>query len=146
MEIRQLITIEAILIVQPSTIYYGANTCWWTHDSSHLSVTASPPAQSVPSGRSLIEKGLGRRVNPGSIPTDPRGGVLFETDDIEGFFASAKANVSFYGKHGLRAFIAAHHLNSFLNHYDQRPYCSPNWAEYNDAIDRYDEHQNKRGK
>lgn len=143
MKIRELISIDDVRAAKPKMIFYGANTCWWTHDPNHLRVNGrfGPPPRQDAIGSSIIVpyRPERRTVNPGSIPTDPRGGVLFQTDDIEGFLKSAEANVEHYGKHGLRAFIAAHHANSFLSDADPRPWCSDNWDEYNDAIDQYDE-------
>lgn len=116
MEIIERVTLEQVREAKPAMIYYGANTCWWTHDPNHLSRTT----------------GVG-------LPCDPRGGVLFETDDIEGFLKAAERNAQHYGRHGLRAFMAAHHLNCILSLSEPRPWCSPDWLEYNEALDALDQ-------
>ena len=95
-------------------IFYGALTCWWTHDNAHLG---------------KLETG---------IPCDPRGGVLLQTDDVRGFLQEAKDNTERYGKHGLRAFMAAHHDNCQVSETDERRTCMRTWDEYNDALDRLD--------
>ena len=147
-------TIAEVQAARPEHIYYGANTCWWTHDFRDVSHTPAPSEREILRVAEMfransltkagpIEPFLERarkalQTAPG-LPCDPAGGVLFYTDDIDGFFQSARVNESHYGKHGLRAFMAAHHSNSFkgsaagLEHW-----CSPNWKDYNDALDRLD--------
>lgn len=111
MLIVENITLDQVRAAKPEMIFYGANTCWWTHDPNHLNTLRT------------------------SIPTDPRGGVLFQTEDAEGFLRNAIANTQYYGKHGLRAFIAAHHQNCVISLDDPRPWCESEWQAYNDAID-----------
>lgn len=115
-------SIADVRAAKPSTIYYGANTCWWTHDPKHL-----------------------RRLPPTrhGLPCDPRGGMLFETDNVEKFLSCAEAATEHYGRHGLRAFIAAHHDNCRTE--DGRPWCAESWEHYNAAIDRLDARHAKGG-
>lgn len=114
MHIVERITIDQILDQHPAMIYYGARTCWWTHDPSHLcSVDGTP----------------------NGLPCDPRGGVLFQTDDVAGFIRSAQEHSESYGKHAFRAFMAAHHLNCQVSATDPRSTCGTSWDEYNDALD-----------
>lgn len=120
MEIIERITLEEIRKAKPVMIFYAANTCWWTHDPAHL----------------------GTLPGKHPLPCDPRGSVLFQTDDIEGFLKAAENNLTHYGKHGLRAFMAAHHLNCVVSLSDQRATSAEGWDEYNDALDRLD----RRGK
>lgn len=110
------ITLAEVRVAKPDTIFYGAMTCWWTHDPTHL-------------GRTVGEHGL---------PSDPRGGVLFQTEDVEGFLRCAEEDPGFYGRHGLRAFMAAHHLNCRRAEDDSRPWCMGTWDEYNEALDALD--------
>lgn len=115
MEILECITLDAIRQARPEMIYYGAQTCWWTHDPAHLC------------------------THPQSgLPCDPRAGMLFQTDDVEGFLWKAQQNAEAggYGKHGMRAFMAAHHQNCVVSLTDQRSTCGTTWEEYNDALDR----------
>lgn len=116
MEVIENITIEDIRNLKPAMIYYGANTCWWTHDPMHL----------------------GRTAGEYSLPCDPRGGVLFQTEHVEGFLKAAEDSATHYGKHGLRAFIASHYLNCVLDLQTLRPWAGTTWNEYNEAIDRLD--------
>lgn len=125
--ITRTITLEDIRAAKPEMIYYGANTCWWTHDPEHLSSTAG-----------AVNRATGRTM---SLPCDPRGGMLFQTEDVEGFLRSAEEHADAYGRHGLDAFMAAHHLNCQRSREDQRPWCMPTWDEYNDAIDASQEAQ-----
>lgn len=99
---------------QEAMIFYGARTCWWTHDPRHL----------------------GRL--PGVIPCDPRGGVLLQTDDVQGFLEAAEKNVTHYGRHGLRAFMAAHHANTQVGEHDERRTCFETWEPYNRLLDELD--------
>jgi len=98
-------------------VYYSVNTCWWTHDINHLC------------------------LQPGTqLPCDPRGGMLCEAP-IDDFIAQAEANPSHYGKHGLRAFMAAHHENCQVAWNDPRRTCLRTWDEYNDLLDALDASQ-----
>lgn len=116
MEVIEKITIEEIRQAKPKTIYYAVHTCWWTHDPTHLSKTPDSYG----------------------LPCDPRGSVLMMTDDVEGFLKAAENSSFHYGKHGLRAFMASHHLNCIESLISMRPWCEPTWQEYNNAIDRLD--------
>jgi hypothetical protein len=111
-------------------IYYGANTCWWTHRAEDFTT--------VPEGR------------PGAgLPCDPRGGVLFQTDDVEGFLAAAEANAEHYGRHRLKAFEAAHHGNVLATHPRAGvfgfPTCFRTWEPYNELLDERYGKPNARG-
>lgn len=105
-------SLETIRLLKPAMIFYGANTCWWTHDRAHLC------------------------VKPGSgLPCDPRGGMLLQTDDVEGFLRSAEDSAEHYGEHGIRAFLAAHHQNCVVSRTNRASTCFPDWAEYNRILD-----------
>lgn len=121
----QRITLEVILASKPRTIFYGANTCWWTHDPNHLGNTRDFPSRS---SRTSDETGPG-------LPCDPRGGVLLQTDDVEGFLRSAQENADHYGPFGMDTFLAAHHLNcvAVQAHFfgdTEAPWCFRTWDEY----------------
>ena len=105
------ITLEQVREAKPEMIFYGALTCWWTHDPAHL----------------------GRLDN--GIPCDPRGGVLMQTHKPEEFLMSAEEHPEHYGKHGLEAFMASHHLNCVLSAFDHTPTCFEGWDEYNRILD-----------
>ena len=92
-------------------IYYGMRTCWWTHDGNHL------------------------RELPSGIPCDPRGGVLMQTDDIEGFLKAAEDNPDYYGRNGLRTFMAAHHMNCRVAMRDFRHTSAETGGEYDAQLD-----------
>jgi hypothetical protein len=152
MWIVEQITFEQVRMAKPEMIFYGANTCWWTHDPRHLSQT--PPASEA-EVRSIAETfrlnsdrkdapleeflERARRSSAHRLPCDPRGGMLFQTDDVEGFLNAAVQNATHYGKHELRAFMAAHHQNCILSLDNPRPWCAREWQSYNDALDRLDQ-------
>ena len=104
-------SLDEVCAAMPKMIFYGARTCWWTHDASHLG-----------------------RLD-GGIPCDPCGGVLYQTDDITGFLKSAEENIAHYGKHELRAFLAAHHRNCVVSVEDPRSTCFESWDDYNRILD-----------
>lgn len=106
-----LITMEDVRSAKPTMIFYGANTCWWTHDPDHLGRTDS------------------------GLPCDPRGGMLFQTESVEKFLNAAELNAEHYGRHGLMAFMAAHHQNCVKAKEDRTPWCFSAWEEYNRILD-----------
>ena len=109
--ITKRVSLQDVRDAKPKMIYYGALTCWWTHDPYDLCHLTN------------------------GLPCDPRGGVLMQTDDIEGFLRSAEANPAHYGRHGLDAFMASHHKNCLVSLADVRSTCFETWDAYNDAID-----------
>lgn len=90
-------------------IYYGYQTCWWTHKVRHLD------------------------TNTSGLPCDPRGGVLLETVSVDLFLSRALSNPAHYGKHGIKAFLAAHHENTIALY--GRPWCWKKWELYNCLLD-----------
>jgi hypothetical protein len=123
--IQKIVTLEQVRAANPKMIWYGANTCWWTHLAEDLREASR----------------LGRQA----LPSDPRGGMLFETINVEAFLRAAEESPDHYGKHGLAAFMAAHHRNCLIGRAvtdsvivlatSARPWCMPTWQEYNEAID-----------
>jgi len=111
--IIKAITLEQIIALAPPMIYYSTLTCWWTHDRLHL-----------------------QRHPVSKLPCDPRGAPLYETKHVMEFFRQArlKAREGVYGKHGLDAFIAAHHLNCLISETNRSSTCFTTWAEYNQII------------
>ena len=112
-----IITIQDVRDAKPDMIYYGALSCWWTHDPNHLC--------RLPNGK-----------GGHTLPCDPRGGVLMQTDDVEGFLKAAENNPGHYGRHGIKAFEAAHHLNCIVSEKDKRSTCMRSWEEYNIMLDK----------
>lgn len=107
------VTLQDVLDAKPTTIYYGANTCWWSHRDEDL--YEHPRC---------------------GLPCDPRGGMLMQTDDADGFLKSAQDNADHYGKHGLKTFMAAHHSNMVVSKEDRKPTCFKTWDEYNAVLDQ----------
>lgn len=68
------------------------------------------------------------------LPCGPRSEMLLETDKPLDFIAQAEANPTHYGKHGLRAFVAAYHGNLIVES-NKRPTSFDSWDQYNEAID-----------
>jgi len=111
------VTFAGLKKKHPAKIWYGAQTCWWTHRR-----------------KDLCHDGHG-------LPTDPRGGVLFQTTSVQGFLRQAENDPSQFGEHGLRTFMAGHHANCHVSVKDKRSTCFESWADYARAInltDRYD--------
>lgn len=106
------ITLPQVRAAKPKMIYYSVGTCWWTHDENHL----------------CRHLGMG-------LPCDPRGSVLMETDKPERFLTTAQENAEHYGKHGMEAFMASHHLNCVVSAEDRRSTCFTSWSEYNRIVD-----------
>ena len=106
MEIVENVTLDDIRKSKPSMIFYGANTCWWTHDPDHLGHTVATKAEIRRTAEnfrlnSLAKAGpiepfmeRARKAHAQGLPCDPRGGVLFQTDEIEKFLQSAENNVN----------------------------------------------------
>lgn len=108
--IKVVTTWEDVKAAAPETIWYGFNTCWWTHRNSDL------------------------RTKDNGLPCDPRGGMLLMCDAAD-FFAQAEANPAHYGKHGLDALVAAHNDNCVVSFRDFRQTCLEHWTEYNELLD-----------
>lgn len=109
------ISLEEIKAAKPATIYYGVNTCWWTHRAEDLRTL--PPREPGRSG----------------LPCDPRGGVLMMGDAMD-FLANAESQPEHYGRYGMAAFMAAHNDNCVVSVEDHRSTCLRTWAEYNELI------------
>ncbi len=110
--VRKKTTLEDVRNAKPKKIYYAVNSCWWTHRAEDLAT----------------------RTDNG-LPCGPRGSVLMETGDVEGFLALAEDNPEHYGKHGSDAFMAAHQDNCVLRG-TEKPWSAQGWQAYNDALDR----------
>ena len=152
MEIIQIVTFADVRRAKPETIWYAARTCWWTHDPAHLSTLPPTWTELAEFAKNLSEKRRAAGEPVGDLftdarnmyrglPCDPRGSVLMMTrkGDGEGFLKAAERSSAHYGKHGLRAFMAAHHRNCIESSTSPRPWSATDYDEYNDAIDRFDE-------
>ena len=91
-------------------VCYAVHTCWWC--------ILSDNPYSLPPDHQL--------------PCDPRGSVLMQ-GELGKFLEAAKANPDHYGKHGLKAFMAAYHGNLLTD--DGRPTSLERWAKYNEILD-----------
>lgn len=142
MVIKENVTLEQIRALKPKKIFYGANTCWWTHDPNHLGSVKASPGEIAAAAKMFGTTAKAVR----GVPCDPVGGVLFETENVEEFLKAAEDKTEHYGKHGIRAFMAAHHSNCFaaplqftLPPIHELPhFASQSWDEYNEALDRLD--------
>lgn len=94
-------------------LVYGAMTPWWF---------------------------VGERLpyqNKSGLPSDPRGGVLFQIDKPNGFrefLQTAMDSPTHYGKHGLEAFALAYHGNIVVKD-TGKPTCLDSWEHYNAVLD-----------
>lgn len=111
-EIVIITDIDLVRADEPEMVYYGAQSPWWTHRAMDL------------------------RTGPNGVPCDPLGGVLLQTDKVDGFLRNAEENAVHYGRHGLLAFIAAHHGNCVTSYKRHGITALPEWDDYNDALDR----------
>ena len=105
-------TIKALAGVS-SRLVYAAQTCWWK---------VGDPIY---------------KCSDSSLPCGPRGEMLLETDNPLGFIEQAEKNIQHYGKHGIRAFVAAYHENIVVAH-NCLPTSFNSWDKYNDIIDKHD--------
>lgn len=64
-----------------------------------------------------------------TIPTDPIGHIITEDNFPERFITQSVMNPYFFGKHGLKAFMQAHHQNT-------KDFFSNKWKAYNDYMDK----------
>lgn len=103
-------TIADVRAAHTQIIYYGALTCWWSDEPTPY-----------------------RTRGKYQLPCDPRGGVLMETRNVEGFLKDAEANPEYYGRHGLAAFELALHGNVLAD--NGLPTCFEGWDQYNDLLD-----------
>ncbi len=112
-EIKGEITLEDArrLAASAKMSYFGAVTPWWTFQDSHL-------------------------CNPGGVPTDPRGGVLYQSDKPLEFLAAAENNPCHYGKYGLRTFLLAYHGCVVVKDGPKAGYptCLKDWDEYEELL------------
>jgi len=90
-------------------LVYAMNTCWWK---------IGDPIYS----------------HPGSgLPCGPRGEVLLETDDPQGFLNAAKNSVAHYGDYGLGVLLIAYHGNIVVPS-SGYPTSLENWEQYAAAL------------
>jgi len=124
-----------IRLEKPSMIYYASHTCWWTHDPGDLWKLITRANGKVAQGTQLIAPDDPTPYGVLTIPSDPRGSVLFQTDDVEGFLRAAEEHPTHYGKYGLKALVAAHAKNC-VDDVTGRPWSSPNWEDYNLTLEQ----------
>ena len=112
--IEKEITLEFVrtVIHKSKTVYYGAQTPWWT----------------------LSETDLYKQKS--GLPCDPRRGVLFQTDKPLEFLASAEKNPNHYGQYGLRTFLLAYHGCVVVKDGPDagQPTCLDTWEKYDQLI------------
>ena len=115
-KIVEKLTLEQIkaLAQHANRLVYAMNTCWWK-----------------------IGNPIYRHPDGGILPCGPRGEMLLETDNPLGFIAAAENSVDHYGKHGLRAFVAAYHGNLIAD--NGNPTSLKTWQEYNDLISKQED-------
>lgn len=123
------ITIEDVRAAKPEMIFFSGVTGWWTHDPDHLYASNAMIPRSA---RHPLDPGYRQ---PQAIPTGPRGEPLFQADNPEDFLRVAEKNAAHYGRHGILAFVAAHHLNTVVHTRDRRPTSFREWDDYNRLLD-----------
>jgi len=113
-------TLEEIRQTKPKTVFYSSKTCWWTTNPDDLCCAHGIPANDCVHG------------DVGGVPLDPAGAPLLLTYDVVGFLKDAEQNADRYGRHGIKAFVLAHHGNVIER---GLPRCSTKWDSYNDLLD-----------
>jgi len=140
------ITIEQvkadILSGKSKRIYYSAGSLWWTHldsdieESTKLGRSCSDEdgkkfmaRTDVPESEKQRYKALRAMADKATvtIPLDPTGGTLYQMDDLTEWVSRAEKLPDHFGKHGLDAFMMAHHQNCKK--------CFSRWEDYNNFID-----------
>jgi hypothetical protein len=123
-------------------IYYSSRTLWWTHldsdvdEATKMGKIASDKAheifmerKDIPQSEKLRYSNLREMANKSisTIPLDPTGSTLFQTDDLMDWITEAEKKPEHFGKHGLQAFMMSHHQNCNI--------CFSGWDGYNNLID-----------
>lgn len=105
------LTIIKEIAKKEKRLVYAISTCWWKLGN---------PVYTHPEN---------------SLPCDPRGSMLMETDKPLDFILEAEKNPSYYGKHGLNAFTAAYHGN-IITKDKGFPTSLNSWNDYNKLLDQ----------
>ncbi len=123
-------------------IYYSAHTLWWTHLDSDIEESTKigqiamdedskkfMARTDIPESEKERYKALKEIANRSAvtIPLDPTGCTLYQTDDLMEWINRAEKLPDHFGKHGLKAFMMSHHQNC--------KQCFGRWEDYNNFID-----------
>ena len=136
------VTLAEIIADKPKLIYVSSHTCWWTHceDDLQFVVPQAPPncPEEVLKKFEALQKLIAESDH--KTPTDPSGSPLMQIENFHGFLKSTLNRALHYGKHGLQAFMSAHHRNSyayvpFTENQKKIHACAPDWKWYNTALD-----------
>jgi hypothetical protein len=100
-------------------IYYSGSSCWWSHHRGHALVN-------------------------GPSMKCPLGGQIYMEKDWQGWLDAARENPAYYGKHGLRALLAAHHANC-RHPGNGGPFAARTWLPYNTALDALQQEEARVG-
>ena len=107
-------------------IYFSAKSLWWTHLKSDL-IEATERGHAY---KLAIAKREGRGVYVRAEgETDPLGEPVKVFPKPGLWMKNSSKQAGSFGKHGLRAFMKAHHQNTST-------YFSNKWADYNNLIDQ----------
>lgn len=123
-------------------IYYAAHTLWWTHLEEDLIQARAQGRKAqeirnqkllndpnVPESEKERFRGLFKLVANSITPLDPSGSPLYQTDDVNDWVDRAIKLPTHFGRHGLAAFMKAHHQNC-------GGICSARWEDYNLMCDK----------
>ena len=130
-----------ILSDKSDMIIYSTSTLWWTHlwkdveeataqgvkaqDIRHAELLNDPKFPENEKIRLRALMGMMRKGH--QTPLDPTGSPLMQIKECMDWVTEAEKKPEHFGRHGLKAFILAHHQNSV------KP-CKT-WEEYNLIID-----------
>lgn len=106
MQIEKNVTLQQVKKSGSNTVYYSANTLWWTDDPEDL--------------------------QRGPIPLDIYGSPLFQ-GELDIFLRKAQQKPDHYGSHGLTTLMAAHHKN-MKPEKDDDPKLRTSWSALNRVV------------
>lgn len=107
-------------------IYYSTGSRWWTHDPEDVTDAREPGYKAqdesmqrllsnpeVPDAKKEHIRALLKLIqeNGRHIPVDPAGFGLYQMENADRWINEAAKKPEFFGKHGIDAFMAAHHKN-----------------------------------
>lgn len=126
-------------------IYWSANSPWWTHLKSDVDAATEQGRKAM---LAVIDRKIKEATNQGQlkhlenikkeyetrlengmiIPLDPTGSPLYMTDNPLDFIKKSEGRPGHFGRHGIKAFLMAHHQNTKVH--------GLNWNFYNQMLDQ----------
>ena len=139
-------------VVQAGTgpVFASRGTCWWTSRESDLhfldTLQRDPTrpigyrilthAEALQQARTYAASVAAGRPQPRPrlVPCDPTGTLVMPVPR-DMYLRQCTRDVSAYGRHALRTWLAAHHGN--VHDALGQPAASEDWADYDSAVERW---------